>query len=163
MNQLGIFTGLDLRQQTEVFLRQHFGKAGSHYYAIARAEDHRPVVADRVRKSIGSETTFEQDLSSYEELVNGIAPCIESVWAYCQRTETRGRTVTVKVKFADFQQVTRSRTILASVVDIKTLEYVSLELLNGLLPLAQGVRLLGVSLSNLETEDVAGRQLALIF
>jgi DNA polymerase-4 len=163
MNQLGIFTGLDLRQQTEAFLRQNFGKAGSYYYAIARAEDHRPVVADRIRKSVGSETTFEQDLTTYEELVTGLAPCLESVWAYCQRTETRGRTITVKVKFADFQQITRSRTVLAPVDDPRTLEHISLELLAGLLPLAQGIRLLGVSLSNLETEEVAGRQLALIF
>jgi DNA polymerase-4 len=85
------------------------------------------------------------------------------VWAYCQRTETRGRTITVKVKFADFQQITRSRTVLAPVDDPRTLEHISLELLAGLLPLAQGIRLLGVSLSNLETEEVAGRQLALIF
>lgn len=163
MNQLGIFTGLDLRQQTEVFLRQNFGKAGSYYYAIARAQDHRPVVADRVRKSIGSETTFEQDLTGYEELVAGIAPCLESVWAYCERTETRGRTVTVKVKYADFQQVTRSRTALSSVDNKAMLEQISLELLAGLLPLTQGVRLLGVSLSNLNMEEVASRQLAIIF
>ena len=163
MNQLGIFTGLDLRQQTEAFLRQNFGKAGSYYYAIARAEDHRPVVADRIRKSVGSETTFEQDLSSYEELIAGIAPCLESVWAYFERTETRGRTVTVKVKYADFQQVTRSRTALASINEKAKLEQISLELLAGLLPLSQGVRLLGVSLSNLDMEEVAGRQLALIF
>lgn len=163
MNQLGIFTGLDLRQQTEAFLRLKFGKAGSYYYAIARAQDNRPVVADRIRKSIGSETTFEQDLSGYEELIAGIAPCLESVWAYCERTETRGRTVTVKVKYADFQQVTRSRTALASVDGKAMLEQISLELLAGLLPLSQGVRLLGVSLSNLDMEEVAGRQLALIF
>jgi DNA polymerase-4 len=163
MNQLGIFTGLDLRQQSEAFLRQNFGKAGSYYYAIARAEDHRPVVADRIRKSVGSETTFEQDLTTYEELIIGLAPCLESVWAYCQRTETRGRTITVKVKFADFQQITRSRTILSPVEDPRTLESICLELLTGLLPLTQGIRLLGVSLSNLETEEVAGRQLTLIF
>ncbi|SMC00554.1 DNA-directed DNA polymerase [Hymenobacter roseosalivarius DSM 11622] len=163
MNQLGIFTGLDLRQQSEAFLRQHFGKAGSYYYAIARAQDNRPVVADRVRKSIGSETTFEQDLATYDDLVAGLAPGLESVWGYCQRTETRGRTITVKVKYADFQQITRSRTSLTSVDDKAMLEKTSLELLAGLLPLAQGVRLLGVALSNLETEEVAGRQLVLIF
>lgn len=163
MNQLGIFTGLDLRQQTEAFLRQNFGKAGSHYYAIARAQDNRPVVADRVRKSVGSETTFEQDLITYEELVDGLSPCLESVWDYCQRTDTRGRTVTVKVKYADFQQITRSRTTLASIDDKTLLHQLSLELLSGLFPLTQGVRLLGVSLSNLNTEEVVGRQLSLLF
>jgi DNA polymerase-4 len=69
----------------------------------------------------------------------------------------------VKVKFADFQQITRSRTILAPVEDLRTLESICLELLTSLLPLTQGIRLLGVSLSNLETEEVTGRQLTLIF
>lgn len=163
MNELGILTGLDLRRQTEMFLRQHFGKAGSYYYAIARAEDHRPVVADRVRKSIGSETTFERDLTTYEELAAGLAPCLESVWSYCERTGARGRTITLKVKYADFQQITRSRSCSAAVADRAMLEQISLDLLAGLLPLAQGVRLLGASLSNLDAEEVAGRQLVLGF
>ncbi|WP_317238997.1 DNA polymerase IV [Hymenobacter sp. 5516J-16] len=111
LNHLGIFSGLDLRQQSETFLRQHFGKAGSHYYRIARAQDFRPVVPDRLRKSIGSETTFEQDLLTPEELTTGLQPCLASVWQHCQRTGLRGRTVTLKVKYADFQQITRSRTL----------------------------------------------------
>jgi DNA polymerase-4 len=164
LNQLGIFTGLDLRQQSEAFLRQHFGKAGSYYYAIARAEDHRPVVPDRVRKSVGSETTFEHDLTTPEELTTGLQPCLEEVWEYCQRTGVLGRTVTVKVKYADFQLITRSRTSLGAIPNRELLERLSLELLSGVLPLEKGVRLLGVSLSNLETtDDLVGRQLMLAF
>ncbi|QDA62475.1 DNA polymerase IV [Hymenobacter jejuensis] len=165
MNQLGIFTGLDLRQQSEAFLRQHFGKAGGYYYAIARAEDHRPVVADRLRKSVGSETTFEQDLTLPEELTTGLQPCVEDVWAYCEKAGTLGRTVTVKVKYTDFQQITRSRSYLGPITSKAIIEQTSNELVSALLPLAKGVRLLGVSLSNLDTNEppAAGRQLALPF
>lgn len=164
LNQLGIFTGLDLRQQTETFLRQHFGKAGSHYYHIARAQDHRPVVADRVRKSIGSETTFEQDLTTHTELLAGLEPVLAAVWAASQRTGATGRTVTLKVKYADFRQITRSRTFLAPIRTPELLAQVTHELLATLLPLPLGVRLLGVSLSTLEVETEApGQQLALKF
>ncbi|MCA8831169.1 DNA polymerase IV [Hymenobacter pini] len=163
LNQLGIFTGLDLRQQTEAFLRQHFGKAGTHYYHIARAQDHRPVVPDRLRKSIGSETTFEQDLLTREELLAGLAPCLNSVWNHCQRTGLRGRTVTLKVKYADFQQITRSRSLFGMLPTLTAFEQVAHELLAVLLPLPKGVRLLGVSLSNLESpEDTVGKQLAFL-
>lgn len=163
LNQLGIFTGLDLRQQSEAFLRQHFGKAGSHYYLIARAQDHRPVVPDRLRKSIGSETTFEHDLLTAQELHTGLQPCLAAVWGHCQRTGLRGRTVTLKVKYTDFQQITRSRTLVGLVPGPEALAQVAQELLLGLLPLPKGVRLLGVSLSTLETpEDTMGKQLALL-
>ncbi|MCC3159176.1 DNA polymerase IV [Hymenobacter sp. 15J16-1T3B] len=164
LNDLGIFTGLDLRNQEEAFLRQHFGKAGGYYYAIARAQDHRPVVPDRVRKSVGSETTFQQDLTTIEELTEGLQPCLDEVWEYCQRAETLGRTVTLKVKYADFQLISRSRTFLTPVATEAMLGVVSAELLRGLLPLPKGVRLLGISLSNLEpVGEVAGRQLSFGF
>jgi DNA polymerase-4 len=164
MNQLGIFTGADLREQTEVFLVQHFGKAGRYYYAIARAEDNRPVEADRLRKSVGSETTFAQDLTSFADLLEGLQPCVEEVWEYCQRSSIRGRTVTLKVKYGDFQQITRSRTGLSLVQSQYELEKLGRELLEGLFPLAKGVRLLGMSLSNLNNgEKQAGQQLTLEF
>lgn len=78
MNKLGIFTGLDLRQQSEVFLTQHFGKVGHHYFSIARAIDHRPVNANRARKSVGAETTFGQDLTALADLINELEPLITS-------------------------------------------------------------------------------------
>ncbi|GAA4362918.1 DNA polymerase IV [Hymenobacter saemangeumensis] len=164
MNQLGIFTGADLRAQTEAFLLQHFGKSGRYYFAIARAQDERPVEADRLRKSIGSETTFAQDLSEFTDLLEGLQPCVEDVWEYCQRTGIRGRTVTLKVKYADFQQITRSRTGTALVQRQHELERICRELVEGVFPLAKGVRLLGVSLSNLNNaEKSAGQQLTLDF
>ncbi len=155
MNELGIHTGLDLRQQSEAFLVQHFGKVGHHYYSIARAIDTRPVTPNRPRKSVGSENTFEQDLTETSAMEAGLQPLLEDVWAYCQRTGVRGRTVTLKVKYADFQQITRSRTLLSAVTTPAILEHVTLELLHSLLPLAKGVRLLGVSLSSLESPDTA--------
>ncbi|RSK43201.1 DNA polymerase IV [Hymenobacter rigui] len=163
LNSLGIFTGLDLRQQTEPFLRQHFGKAGSHYYRIARAQDNRPVVPDRLRKSIGSETTFEQDLLTPEELRAGLQPCLESIWGHCQRTGLRGRTITLKVKYVDFQQITRSRTLFGLLTSQEAFEQLAQELLTTLLPTPKGIRLLGASISNLETpDDTVGKQLALL-
>nr|WP_262908657.1 DNA polymerase IV [Hymenobacter translucens] len=164
LNQMGIFTGLDLRQQPEEWLRQHFGKAGSYYYTIARAIDHRPVVADRLRKSIGSETTFEHDLSTPEELTDALQPALDTVWEYCLRAGVWGRSVTVKIKYNDFQQITRSRTCLALITHRPWLDAIAQELVASVLPVPKGVRLLGVSLSSLDSaEESAGRQLALPF
>jgi DNA polymerase IV len=151
MNTLGIFNGLDLRQQSEEFLSRHFGKAGRYYYQIARGIDERPVNPDRVRKSVGSENTFENDLYEQPELLAGLQPLIEDVWQYCQSKQITARTVTLKVKYADFQQITRSRTLTTVIPDCVTLERVIADLLQTILPVRQGVRLLGVSLSSLDT------------
>ncbi len=162
MNALGIFTGLDLRQQSEAFLRQHFGKSGQYYYQIARGIDNRPVNPDRVRKSVGSENTFETDLTDLPDLLVELEPLTDDVWQYCQSREIRGRTVTLKVKFADFRQITRSRTLLSAVPSRVVLGQVVTELLQQVLPATQGIRLLGVSLSGLDTDAPGiGGQLSL--
>ncbi|GAB3543358.1 DNA polymerase IV [Spirosoma fluminis] len=153
MNQLGIMTGLDLRQQTEQLLTRHFGKVGHHYYSIARAVDERPVTANRVRKSVGSENTFEQDLTDETELKEGLEPLINDVWTYCERTGISGRTVTLKVKYADFQQITRSHTTLGLIPHISHLVRIVMDLLASVVPLVKPVRLLGVSMSNLQAAD----------
>ncbi len=153
MNGLGIFTGEDLRGRSEAFLTKQFGKVGRYYYGIARAIDERPVTPNRVRKSVGSETTFEQDLQEHSALIESLNPLIDSVWAYCERTGVEGKTVTLKVKYADFSQITRSRSVASSLADKALLTRIALELLDALLPLAQGVRLLGVSLSNLQQKE----------
>jgi len=156
LNALGIFTGYDLRQQTEAFLRQHFGKAGGYYYTIARAEDHRPVVPDRVRKSIGSETTFFQSLTEPAEFYDSLAPLLASVWASAERLGVVARSVTLKMKYDDFRQITRSRSALSPLRTLAQFTQVSHELLAPLLPPAQGVRLLGVALSGLEGASGGG-------
>lgn len=162
MNELGIFTGLDLRGQSEAFLTRHFGKVGRHYYGIARAIDERLVLANRVRKSIGAETTFDEDLQEYSALVDSIRPLIEKVWSYCERSHILGKTVTIKVKYADFTQITRSRSVVSEVGTKTILERIVVELLESVTPPSQGIRLLGVSLSSLrEKEKVVDGQLKL--
>ena len=104
MHRLGIETGLDLRAQTLPFLQQHFGKSGRTYYWIARGVDERPVQAGRVRKLVGAENTFAQDLHAFAPMREALEPIIAKIWRHCQATDFRGRTATLKVKFTDFQQ-----------------------------------------------------------
>ena len=103
MRALGIETGADLRAQTLDFLQDRFGKAGSWYYNIARGRDDRLVQPDRERKSLGSETTFAEDLSDPVQIEAGVITMADDVWTWCEKANARGRTVTVKIKWADFQ------------------------------------------------------------
>src|SRR5437667_3646058 len=156
MKRLGIETGLDMRAQTQTFLQQHFGKAGSYYYWVARGVDERPVRADRIRKSVGAENTFPADLFTYEAARDALQVIVDKVWTYCEGSGIRARTVTLKVKFANFQQITRSRTGQMQIRTRSELEELGNALLEPLFPVAKGVRLLGVSLSSLAVEE-AGR------
>jgi len=163
MNRLGIATGLDLRAQNLPFLQQHFGKSGAYYYWIARGVDERPVRADRVRKSIGAENTFAQDLHAFSPMRDALEPIIAKVWRHCQATGIRARTVTLKVKFADFQQITRSKSVSDAIDSLADIERLSLGLLEPLLPIEKGVRLLGISLSSLtQAQTTERRQLSLV-
>ena len=152
MEQLGIRTGLDLRAQTLDFLQQHFGKAGSYYYWTARGIDERPVRAERIGKSVGAENTFSVDLFTFEAARDQLRDIIDTVWSYCERSGTRGRTVTLKIKFANFRQITRSRTGQVSIATRVELEQLSNALLEPLFPVPKGIRLLGISLSSLLME-----------
>ncbi len=158
MNTLGIETGLDLRAQPLALLEQHFGKSGRFFYWISRGIDERPVQPDRIRKSIGAEDTFFVDIFTFEAAREGLLPSIEKVWRHCERTGTRGRTATLKVKYADFQQITRSRTLPVAIASQKELEWLGLALLAPLFPsdrafpTNKGIRLLGMTLSTLGTE-----------
>jgi DNA polymerase IV len=153
MEQLGIRTGLDLRAQTLAFLQQHFGKAGSYYYWAARGVDERPVRADRARKSVGAENTFAVDLFTYEAARDQLREIVDKVWEYCERSGTRGRTVTLKVKFANFRQITRSCTGQVPIGTRDELEQLGNALLEPLFPIGRGIRLLGVSLSSLAANE----------
>jgi DNA polymerase-4 len=153
MERFGIATGLDLRAQTLAFLQQHFGKAGSYYYWAARGVDERPVRADRIRKSVGAENTFPADLFTYEAARDALGEIVEKVWGYCERSGIRGRTVTLKVKFANFQQITRSRTGQMQIGTRNELEQLGNELLEPIFPVTKGIRLLGISLSSLAAEE----------
>jgi DNA polymerase-4 len=162
MNALGIQTGLDLRRQSHAFLAEHFGKSADYYYGVARGIDDRPVEADRVRKSVGAETTFERDLTKWEEVAPALDAVFAKVWSASMRGGHAGRTVTVKVKHADFQQITRRRSFLEPVASQRELERISLELLRPCFPPPRSVRLLGVTLSSLIAAEGQSRpQLAL--
>ena len=162
MNELGIFTGADLRGQTRELLTARFGKAGEYYHAAARGEDNRPVVADRQRKSIGAETTFARDLVAWEEVPPVLTPLFARIWGACRGSGLVARTVTVKIKYADFQQITRARSAGDGVISQAMLEEIAFDLLRPLFPPPRGVRLLGVTLSNFEDEQgQSRRQLAL--
>jgi len=162
MHALGIHTGLDLRGRSRALLAEHFGKAGDYLYGVARGVDDRPVQADRVRKSVGGETTFERDLWRWDEVAPALEPVFAKVWDAYSRGGHAGRTVTVKVKYADFEQITRGRSAAESVATRAALERISLGLLRPLFPPRRGVRLLGVTLSSLQAEARQGpAQLAL--
>ena len=161
MHKLGIFTGADLSRQSLAFLQAHFGKSGPWYFSIARGEDDRPVVPDRPRKSSGSETTFEHDLTDPAEIEAGVQAMADDVWAWCEKTQAFGRTVTVKIKYADFQQSTRSRSVAAAVTDQAALRRISTDLIRSIFPLSKGIRLVGVTLSNFQAGETTARQLDL--
>ena len=164
MNRLGIHTGRDLNAQTLSFLQKHFGKVGSYYFAVARGIDERPVRADRVRKSIGAENTFFEDILDVDALRMALQPLLDKVWRHCEGVRTSGRTVTLKIKYADFQQITRSRSLPEPVRDRAELERVAVALLMPMIPVPKGVRLLGVTLSSLAPEDAeTSRQMRLAF
>ena len=150
MEGLGILNGSDLRNQTLEFLQQHFGKVGPYYFSLARGIDERPVCPDRVRKSIGAETTFHADILTAEEARVALEPLIGKVWSYCEGSTILGRTTTIKAKYADFRQITRSRTLDAPVSSRAMLEEVVASLLEPLFPAIMGIRLLGVTLSSLD-------------
>jgi DNA polymerase-4 len=150
MHRLGIMTGADLRAKPFAFLQQHFGKAAAWYQGVAQGQDHRPVLADRVRKSSGSETTFGHDLTEEADIEAGVQAMADEVWAWCAKAQAFGRTVTVKIKFADFRQVTRSRSFAGAVTSQDRLRQASLDLVRSLFPPPLGIRLAGVTVSNFD-------------
>jgi DNA polymerase IV len=154
MNALGLHTGLDMRNQTAEFMQANFGKAGSYYYWISRGVDHREVRANRIRKSVGAENTFFSDLTEFDAMAAELQPLIDKVWRHCEDKATRGRTVTLKVKFADFEQITRSRTVAGTVGSRAELEATSAELLRALFPMDRAVRLLGISISGFALGEI---------
>ncbi|TGX39321.1 DNA polymerase IV [Sphingomonas naasensis] len=161
MKRLGIETGADLRAKSLDFLRMHFGSSAEWYHAIARGEDDRPVNPSRERKSSGSETTFDRDLTEPVEIEAGVLRMADEVWDWCDKAQAFGRTVTVKVKFADFRQITRSKSFAGVVRTQDLLRTASRELIGLVLPPEKGIRLVGVTVSNFADAGEAGEALPL--
>ena len=111
MNSLGLHTGLDMRNQTLEFMQANFGKAGAYYYWISRGVDDREVRPNRIRKSVGAENTFSCDLTGFDAMAAELQPLIDKAWRHCEEKGSRGRTVTLKMKFNDFEIITRSRSM----------------------------------------------------
>jgi DNA polymerase-4 len=162
MLKLGIETGADLKARDLAFLQQHFGKSGPYFYWIARGVDEREVNPDRIRKSIGAEDTFREDIHDLETARAGLQPLIDKVRRYCEANGIRGKTVTLKVKWDDFTQITRSKTVAAPVVSASEIAEIVELLVSPIFPVPKGIRLLGITLSSLDAADEGSEpQLAL--
>ena len=164
MHKMRLFTGADLKRLSEIELVQRFGKAGRSYYRIVRARDERAVQPDRIRKSIGAERTFSEDIKQLQEMKDRLRGITEKVFEYMRKSDNFGRTVTVKIKTANFQTLTRSRTFGSEVRNLDRLHEIVGELLDSNQDAFQEVRLLGIAMSNLTKEQsMEGLQLEFDF
>ena len=152
MARLGIETGADLAAKDIAFLRANFGSQADYLYRAARGIDLRRVRANRPRKSLGAERTFDRDLSSGPMLREALDNIVEIIWERIERAEAKGRTVTLKLKHADFTNHTRARSLAQPVADRREFTRIAQALLDEVLPLPQPVRLMGLTLSALEGE-----------
>lgn len=153
MHNLGIHHGIDLRKWDEEALIRNFGKAGSFFYQMVRGIDERPVECASVRKSVGAETTFDKDLTRQFEIIAELYHIEEEVMRRVSDADFNGRTVTIKVKFSDFRQITRSHTINNYVKCFKTLHEEVTALRKTLDLSGVKIRLLGVSISSLDSGE----------
>ncbi len=153
MRELGIIYGKDLLRHDLHFLEQHFGKMGRFLYDIARGNDSRIVDASAVRKSIASETTFENDLWENTQIREALQQQINEVWIRTSKLRRISKTVSIKLKFNDFTVISRSKTSLIFLKEKQEVEEIAHELLEKLLPLSKPIRLIGVSLTNLNADE----------
>ncbi len=164
MHQHGIFTGADLRNMSQPWLVKHFGKAGIHYYNISHGIDERPVNPHRIRKSVGTEKTFEKDLQSRFEIITALYHIENELLRRMERSQSYGRTLTLKIKFSDFKQITRSKTIPQLIDHFDILHRTTKEIFYQLKWGEKKIRLLGLSVSQLkEDSDQQAVQLELDF
>ena len=152
MAKLGIETGADLAARDAAWLRAHFGSLADYLFRAARGIDLRPVRSHRIRKSVGGERTFPEDISSGPALRETLEDIVEIVWSAIERAEARGRTVTLKLKYTDFTLMSRARTVDAPIAGKAEFAALARALLNEALPLPMPVRLMGLTLSKLEND-----------
>lgn len=151
MYQLGIFTGLELKSKSLEFLEKHFGKSGSYYYYVVRGIHNSEVKSSRIAKSVAAEHTFEVNLSSEIFMLEQLDLIATSLERRLKKYNVSGKTVTLKIKYSDFTQQTRSKTLPYFIAD----KGLILEAVKELLyqeRMKDSVRLLGISMSNLNTE-----------
>ncbi len=150
MRELGITTGADLRAWPESALVQQFGKIGHFYYRVARGQDDRPVNPNRIRKSIGAEKSFAPDLDTLEAMTQALEALAQRIGTSIQTQQRGGYTLTLKIKYSNYRQVTRSQTQSQPIRDGATVRSLGQTLLEQHLEPHARVRLLGLALGNLE-------------
>lgn len=163
MQQLGIYTGADLRRWDKAKLLRHFGKVGNYYFNIAQGIDQRSVNPHRIRKSISTENTFDHDLASLEEMEAELQKLALELIRRMEKTKSFGQTITLKIKYDNFQQITRSKTLSFPINTLDLITRLYQELLKGCDFSTHKVRLLGLGISNLHSNQEAGTQLTLEF
>ncbi len=156
MKRMGIETGADLREQTLEFLQANFGKSAGYYYRAARGIDDRQVKPNRIRKSLGAERTYFEDLHDRDAMIAKLAEIADVVWERAEKSESFGRTVTLKLRFSDFETPTRARSLPDAVASRDELLALGTTLLDTLIPDRRGVRLLGLTMSGFGEKEEAG-------
>ncbi len=152
MHKMGIFHGRDLKAKSLQDLTYYFGKQGRYYFEVARGIDNRSVNPNRIRKSVGAENTFSESVFSSAEIKERLLKIAATCWSRYDKTGAKAHTINIKVKFDDFSQITRSKTLSQPVETSSVFEETILHLVDELTVL-QKIRLLGCSLSNFEQEE----------
>ena len=163
MKGMGIFKGADLKKYSLLELAERFGKFGRYIYYAVRGEDNRPVKANRIRKSISKETTYSNNLVTYDAVKDALQNLSNQLHTSADKRNILGRTVNLKLRFGDFETLTRSKTINHFTNESELVTRLCLELIEEINIAEKGVRLLGVGLSNLNTEMKANYQLSFNF
>jgi len=162
MHNLGIYRGIDIKNKSQEWLIKNFGKQGSYFYDISRGIDKREVNPNRIRKSVGAERTFEKDLSTEFEIITELYHIEKILIERIKKHGKFGRTLTLKVKYSDFEQITRSKTLISELKDFDMIHKTSKELLKQI-DLIKKIRLLGLSVSQIIEPGNKSVQLTLEF
>lgn len=165
MKSLGINLGRDIKRRDRQFLEKKFGKMGSYFFDLLNLKINSPVVTSRIRKSIGTERTFFEDIIDHEIMLVRLKEISQKLSEQMIKKEISGRTITLKIKFNDFQVITRSRSFDHYIDDNKSILKIVSELLVFPIPPSKPIRLLGVSISNLNIIEgqIRGNQMQLNF
>jgi len=164
MHNMGIYTGSDLMQYSRKSLIQHFGKAGKRFHDIVTANDQREVKPNRIRKSIGVEQTYAEGLNDREEWIERLSEILDKLMLRIHKSQRKGKTITLKVKYQDFEQNSRSKTLAQYTDNARAIWEATMELLTEIEANDRAVRLLGITLSQLDVKtEVSDKQLTLAF
>ena len=157
MNELGIFNGADLKKFDIDNLKNHFGKSGEHFYKIVRSIQDNPVNPNRIRKSVGAERTFSQDIDSEGFMLDKLDGIADELENRMIQSDNKGKTVTIKLKYSDFTQQTRSKTI-NDYLQTKEEIFPIIEELLYQKEIEKSVRLLGISITNLYRDNLLPKE-----